>query len=216
MAKTLVLFSSTIGDVPVNITGATPAGQPTSFISGNAGGSAATVNGAGDIQAAGQTNPQISSAGISPGATGADNVLAVFTLPAGFFDQQGRGLNITAQGNCPNTNAKTIKIIFNATTAVVGQTVTGGTSIGTLTATGAGTSGGWQLEANIFKTGAAGSNTQEALHQSAQVGSVLSALIAPGSLTATESGAIIIAITGNATTAVGDIVFNFLEVFALN
>jgi hypothetical protein len=222
MAKTLVLFDTRIGDVPVVVTGSTPAAAGggaaggVALASASAGGSAGTLNGAGDIQAANQANPQISSAGINPGATGADNVLAVYTLPASFFASAGIGVNIMVQGNCPNNNAKTIKIIWSPTTAGVGQTVTGGTTIATLTASGAGSTGGFQLEANIFKYGNPGSNTQIALHQSSQVGSLLTALSAPSLLTSTESGPITIAVTGNATTAVGDIALNFLELFGVN
>lgn len=38
----------------------------------------------------------------------------------------------------------------------------------------------------------------------------------PTAIAAVESGAILIAVTGNATTAASDIVFNFLNVNALN
>ena len=51
----------------------------------------------------------VSSPGISPGATGADNVLAVFSLPGNSFDVLGRGLNITAAGKFATTaNNKTV------------------------------------------------------------------------------------------------------------
>ena len=108
-----------------------------------------------------------------------------------------------------------MKIIFNATTAVVGSTVTGGTTVadtGTVTTNG----GGWSVQANVFKYGAAGSNTQIGLHQQCQVGAAVSALLAPQLITATESGSILIAITGNATTTASDIVFNFAEINAMN
>lgn len=165
----------------------------------------------------GNINRQISAAGVNPGATGADNVLAVFTLPANSFDVAGRGINIMACGQLSNAaTAKTIKIIFNATTAVVGSTVSGGTTIGSFTDSTANSAGGWQVSANVFKYGAAGSNTQLALHEASQSGTVVGGLVAPSTLTATESGAIIIAITGNATTATTDIKFSFLEINAMN
>jgi hypothetical protein len=164
----------------------------------------------------GNLNRQISSAGIQPGATAADNVLAVYSLPAGAFDVAGRGLCITAQGSFGATaNNKRIKLIFNATTAVVGSTVTGGTTIadsGTVATNG----GGWSLQANVFKYGAAGSNNQIGLHQQAQIGAATAALLAPSLITATEANAILVAVTGNATTAASDILFNFLEVNAMN
>ena len=156
------------------------------------------------------------SAGISPAATGTDNVLAVYTLLAGSFDIAGRGVNFVAQGNfAANSNNKRVKIFVGCTAAVVGSTVSGGTAIadsGTLTTSGA----GWALEANLFKYGATGSNTQIGIHQSAQAGSTIAALLSPQALTLTESLPIIIAITGNAATAVSDIVLNFAEVNAMN
>jgi hypothetical protein len=71
------------------------------------------------------------SAGVNPGATGADNVLAVFQLPANSLDQAGRGIAISASGGyAGNTNTKTVKIIVGPASAVVGSTVgTGGTTI---------------------------------------------------------------------------------------
>src|ERR1700756_495190 len=72
----------------------------------------------------GNISRQISSAGVNPGSTGNDNVLAVFTLPANSFDIAGRGINIMACGQLSAAaTAKTIKIIFNATTATIGSAV---------------------------------------------------------------------------------------------
>ena len=174
------------------------------------GGGTATFPGEGNI------SRQVSGAGINPATTGNDNVLAVFSLPAGSFDIAGRGLTITAAGSCPEAiNTKDIKIIFGATTAVVGSAVTGGVAIADSGAFTAGT-GGWQISASVFKYGAAGSNTQLGLHTAFQVKSTLGPLLTPVALTATESGAILIAVTGNATTAVANIVFNWLEINAMN
>lgn len=186
--------------------GTTPSTEVTVF-----GGGTAT------LPAEGNANRQISSAGINPGATGADNVLAVYSLPASSFDQALRGLQITAAGSFGATNNnKRVKIIFNPATAVVGSTVgAGGTTIadtGTVTTNG----GGWEVAANVFKYGAGGSNTQIGIHSQAQVGAAVAALLAPSLITATESGAILIAITGNATTVASDIAFNWLEVNAMN
>jgi hypothetical protein len=168
------------------------------------------------VLAEGNINRQISAAGIQPGATGVDNVLAVFSIPANSYDILGRGVGITAQGSFAATaNNKRIKLIFNATTAVVGSTVTGGTTVadtGTIATSG----GGWSLQANIFKYGANGSNTQLGLHQQAQIGAATAALLAPSLITAVENGPILIAVTGNATTAASDILFNFLEINAMN
>jgi hypothetical protein len=173
--------------------------------------------GTGTMLSEGNIFRQISSAGVSPGATGADNVLAVFVIPANSFDVANRGITITAQGKFGATaNSKDVKIIFNPSTAAVGSTVgAGGTTIsdsGVVVTNG----GGWSLQANVFKYGAAGSNTQIGLHQQAQVGAAVAAMLAPSLITAVESATILVAVTGNATTATSDLVFNFLEVNAMN
>jgi hypothetical protein len=157
------------------------------------------------------------SAGVNPGATGADNVLAVYSLPAGSLDQAGREIAISASGGyAANGNTKTVKIIVGPASAVVGSTVgAGGTTIastGAVATNGA----GWSLEASIVKYGAAGSNTQQGIHSAAQSGSAVAALITPASLTLNEAEPILIAITGNAATTATDIVLNLLQVNACN
>jgi len=164
----------------------------------------------------GNINLQVSSAGVQPGVTGADNVLAVYSLPSNAFDVAGRGISITAAGSFGSTaNNKRVKIIFNPATAVVGSTVGGGGSTICDTGTVTQNAGGWQLMASVFKYGAAGSNTQIGIHNQAIVSTAV-APVAPSLITAVESGAILVAVTGNATTAASDIVFNFLEVNAMN
>lgn len=158
---------------------------------------------------------RFASAGLNPSATAADNVLAVYALPASSFDVTGRGINVLAQGSFASSgNVKTVKVIYNATTAVVGSTVTGGTTIASGTTSAA--IGGWALEANVFKYGASGSNTQIALHMAFQSGSVVGALASPSLLTATESGIILIAVTGNAATTATDIALNLFTINAMN
>lgn len=164
----------------------------------------------------GNLNAQVSSAGVQPGATGADNVLAVFSIPASAFDKAGRGIQIRAHGSFGSTaNNKRIKIIFNPSAAVVGSTVTGGTTIAD-TGTVATNGGGWSLGASVFKYGNAGSNTQLGVNLQNLAGAASSALLAPAAITATESGAILVAVTGNATTAASDVVFNLLQVLGMN
>lgn len=164
----------------------------------------------------GNINRQIVGVGIQPGAIAVDSVLAVYSIPASSFDAAGRGLNITAQGSFGATaNAKTVKLIFNPTSAVVGAAVVGGITIATTGVVNT-NGGGWSLSANVFKYGAPGSNTQLSLHQQAQVGAAVSALQAPTLTTAVESGAILVAVTGNAATVVTDISQNFLEINAMN
>lgn len=166
--------------------------------------------------AAGNLATQVSIAGVQPASLAADVVLAAFTIPANAFDQANRALQIQAEGSFGATaNNKRVKIVFNATTAVVGQAVTGGTTVAD-TGVVATNGGGWALSAEIVKAGAANSNTQLAVHQQAQVGAAVSTLLAPQAVAAVENAPILVAITGNATTALSDILFNFLQAFAQN
>jgi hypothetical protein len=159
----------------------------------------------------------LSASAINPAATGADNVLAVYSLPANSFDAAGRGVSIMAQGKLgATTNAKDVKIIFNPSTAVVGSTVgSGGTTVadtGSSTASGV----GWQLSTEVFKVGAAGSNTQYAQESAVVIGTTHGGMGVPLYPTATESAAILVAITGNATTATSDIALNFVQINGTN
>lgn len=165
----------------------------------------------------GNINVQISAAGINPGATGADNVLAAFFVPGSCLDQAFRGLSILVQGSIVNNaNTKRVKIIVNPATAVVGSTVgAGGTTVadtGSVTTVG----GGFSLAANIFKYGGLGSNTQLGLHQQSIIGATPGALLAPSLVTANEAAGFWIAVTGAAGTATTDIVFNFLQIEGMN
>lgn len=173
--------------------------------------------GGGSFGAAGNANLQVSAAGIQPGATAADNVLAVYSIPANSFDLAGRSVEITAAGVFAATaNNKRVKIIVNPATAVVGSTVgAGGTTVAD-TGVVASNNLAWQLQATVSKYGAGGSNTQIGIHNQAQIGNAVEALLAPSAITATESGNILVAVTGNATTAASDILLNFFEVFGMN
>ena len=153
----------------------------------------------------------------NPGGTAGDYVVGVYSIPAYSFDISGRGINIIAQGSVANnTNSKRIKLYFGCTSAVVGSAVSGGTVIadtGAYTTTGA---AGWAIEANVFKYGAAGSNTQLALHQSAQIGATVGSLSVPTALTASESATVLVAVTANAGSTATDIIYNFFEINAMN
>lgn len=189
-----------------------PPNQATQFGNSGATGAPGTATFADE----GNIYRQITPAGVTSGVTGTDVVMMVYTLPAGSFDAAGRGLTITSAGACAaNANAKRVKIIYNPTTAVVGATVSGGTTIadtGSVTST---SGQGWNVQASVFKYGAAGSNTQEIIHNAAQMGSVIGPLISPTGVTAVESGAIILAVTCN-NTAVGDLLPNWLEINGMN
>jgi hypothetical protein len=211
LKSSLVLWSS-IGDVNFN---AAQAGAIGASFGNGAASFGQNSNNPLQMGDDGNLVIQTVSAGRIPAGTGSDYVLAVATIPAGGFDIANRGVSIMAAGLCAGTgDSKAIKIIVGATAPAVGSVVSGGSTIASILADTTGV-GGWQLQANMFKYGAAGSNTQIAIHEAAQAGAVLSALVAPTLLTLPESGPITIAITGNATTA-ADITFNFLQIFAQN
>jgi hypothetical protein len=155
----------------------------------------------------------LNAAGVNPAAIGSDYVLATFLLQPSSFDQINRGIGIAAQGSFGATvNTKRVKLYANPTNPVVGQVVSGGTVIADTNAVTT-NGGGWSIAAEVYKYG---SNQQLALHEQAQVGAAVAALLAPVALTMTESAAIPIAVTGNATTAATDIVFNALKLWAMN
>lgn len=157
-----------------------------------------------------------------------DDIAAGIVIPAGTFDVSGRGLCITAQGMTGATaNNKRMKLWLNPTMA--GQAVTGGViSGGTVSGVGSGVllldSGvttinakGWCLTGNLFKYGAAGSNTQyfqgstilDATH-----GGILAAIFA----TMTESALmnLVLTVASPTTGAAGDVKVNFFEANAMN
>jgi hypothetical protein len=152
----------------------------------------------------------------APGGTGADYVVGTFNMSANSFDIPNRGLQLTNSGAfAANGNTKRIKIISGATSAIIGQAVVGGTVIAdTLAVTTNG--GGWQLSANVFKTGATGSNTQLAIHSQAQIGGAVAALLAPQSLTMAENAIINFCVTINNTTNATDATYNWFEINAMN
>ena len=169
------------------------------------------------IAAEGNVNRQIFAVPGVNGSVGGDYVMAVYTLPANAFDILGRGITITAQGSFGgNTNNKTIKVIFNPTTAVVGGTVGGGGITIATTGVVSTNGSGWSVQANVFKYGAAGSNTQLGIHQAAQCAAVVQALTVTQNLTALENAAILVTVTGNCGSTVGDIALNFYEINFMN
>ena len=157
------------------------------------------------------------TAGTNPAGTAGNYVVDVFTIPANSFDVANRGVNITAMGSVANnTNAKTVSIYYGCTTAVIGSLVTGGTviaSTGAYSTTGA---AAWQLVANVYKYGAAGSNTQIGLHETVQIGSTVPALTVPQLLTATESSPVLVALVANAATTATDISAALFSCNAMN
>ena len=164
------------------------------------------------------------SAGVNPAATGSDVVLAVASVPANSFDGTGnRGLAFQMNGSFGNnTNTKRAKIVVNPSAAAVGSTVgTGGT---TLADTGAyNTTGltGFQLSAEMFKYGAANSNTQVGFCTGIVIGAAHGGLGtgapgAPQAVAAVENAPILVAFTGNAATLASDISLAFACINAMN
>ena len=201
-----VVLMSAEGDIP-----STAMPSDTAFQYGSSGPSGA-VGGARTLlnkQNFAAASPQ------NPGATGADNVLAVYSLPANTFDNAGRSVNVKAFGSfASESSARTVKIIFNPATAVVGSTV--GTGGSTIASTGAYSTSGataFSLEAFVTKDSST-ANKQTSVNVINAVATTTPALIAPIAITATENAAILIAVTGNATTAATDIGLVLFEVAA--
>lgn len=160
------------------------------------------------------------SAGLNPAGTAADYVVGVYSIPANSFDGMvgtNRGLSFNAFGGfANNTNAKRAKIIFNPTAAAVGSVVAGGTVIadtGSYSTTGA---VGWNLSAQVFKYGAAGSNTQYGQCTGIIIGTTHGGMGVPLALTAVEGTPILVAVTANAATAATDIALSNFAVNACN
>jgi hypothetical protein len=153
----------------------------------------------------GNINRQMSLAGVGNGADTTDDVLFTYSLPASAFDQAGRGVCVTAYGKlAANGNNKRVKLWFGAT-VVADSGVSTGNAVG------------WQLSADVFKVGAVGSNTQTAQGQSI-VGGTHGGVNVPPAPTETESGAIVVKVTGTSPTtgAANDVLANFFQVNFMN
>jgi len=148
---------------------------------------------------------ELDSAGVGNGADTTDDVLFTYSLPASAFDQAGRGVCVTAYGKlAANGNNKRVKLWFGAT-VVADSGVSTGNAVG------------WQLSADVFKVGAVGSNTQTAQGQSI-VGGTHGGVNVPPAPTETESGAIVVKVTGASPTtgAANDVLANFFQVNFMN
>ena len=154
----------------------------------------------------------LSAASVSPAGTGADDIIAVFKIPAGTLDEDGRGFEVHAAGAyAANGDSKRIKIIYNPTTVpVVGNAVSGGTTIadsGAVTQSG----GGWYLIGAVKKFGAAAANTQIGLHCTGGA-----TLIAPSFPTAVEANDTYVCVTANCATTKTDVLLNYVELRGVN
>lgn len=169
----------------------------------------------------GNINVQTGNPLANPASITNDNVLAVYTIPAGSFSASGKGIEITAAGNfAGNTHNKECKLIWNPSSAVVGSAVgTNSTSFllgDTGATTNAGSASGWIIQSQVYKYGAAGSNTQIGQETGVIVGAVHGGCGLASALTNNESASIALAVTGNATTSVGDISLYNINIEAFN
>lgn len=161
--------------------------------------------GTGTLSESGNLSVSVSNPFSNPAGITNDYVIAVYSLPANSLSLSGKGLEITASGNLGNdAQVKRVKIIMNPTSATLGSIVSGGTTVGD---TGSVTAAnvGWVLQSQLYKYGAAGSNTQIAQFLDGSVGLTSLGVGLAAAITGNESGAILFAVTGNATTSVGDI-----------
>jgi hypothetical protein len=161
---------------------------------------------------------QNSPSGVSPGATGADNVVGTMILPASAFDIVGRGIEIYAAGSfAANSDTKTVKVIFNPASATLGSTV--GASGTTVVSTGAVTisGGGWILHGYIFKYGASQQlcSGYSVVGPASQASGAVQAT-APSTAAATDTAGIFLAVTANCVTATSDVVLSHFMVWGLN
>jgi hypothetical protein len=165
------------------------------------GSGTAVMNGQGNINV---QSPGVAG-GVSPGATGSDIVVFVYSLPANSFDQAGREIYVEGWAQfAANANTKRVKLFYNATTAVVGSTITGGTLMadtGAITQNG----GSALLQGNVVKRGAANSNTQTLFPGGVVLSGSHVGLSTPAAdVTAVENAPILIAMTINNTTTATD------------
>lgn len=190
-----------------------------------AGSSTASIAAEGNIYR--EVLPPLSGRPGQATGSGTWTVVGVYTLPASFFDgavlpggtQVGnRGVNVTAMGSLgANGNTKRVAIIVSPPVTTLGGTFSVGqgtvlADTGAITVSG----GGWSLQTEVYKYGAAGSNTQVSFHQQAQAGSTVSALLAPQALTLTENANITFAACVANTTLATDSIYNFMSFNAMN
>jgi hypothetical protein len=155
--------------------------------------------------------------GINPSATAADKIVDGFTLPANAFNATGVGMLITIYGTfAANANGKTIKVWFGATNTSPpldgSTTVTGGTTFLTTGSITVATGGGFLVQGQLFKTGAANSNTQESMLTAAVFAATPAALGSWADQTAlTENASSLIVVTVNCATTATDVKYQGME-----
>lgn len=186
--------------------------DPSSAQQVQVGGSSATLFSSGNVF---QTILTVAN-GKSPSATGVFKIVDRFILPANALNKTGRGFQWTVWGTAAaNGNNKQFQIVANPTNvagfAIDGTiTLTGGTAIGD---TGVLTTnnGGLILQAQLFKTGAVNSNTQESMTTAIVGGGTHGGCGAWTDATLAENAAITIVVVAKATTTASDIVYQGSE-----
>ena len=178
-------------------------------------------NGTATMEESGNVNVQTGNPITNPATITNDNVLAVYTIPAGSFSAAGKGIEVTVAGNLGNdSQAKRVKLIYGALTAIVGSAVATNSTSFLLGDTGSTTNGGatagWAIQSQVYKYGAAGRNTQIGQEIGVIVGATHGGMGVASALTNNESLPILIAVTGNATTSVGDISLYNINIEAFN
>lgn len=215
------------GNELLTVQGVQTNGQPaatTEVFTLNQVGSVPAIFGGGTavMEQSGNVNVQSGTPLTNPSSITNDNVLAVYSLPAGSLSAAGKGLEITATGNFPltDTQAKRVKLIWNPSSAVVGSAVGTNTTSFLLGDTGSTTNGGapagWIIQSQVYKYGALGSNTQIGQETGVIVGAIHGGCGLASALTTNESLPISIAVTGNATSSVGDIALYNINIEAFN
>lgn len=215
------------GNEIITVLGVQPNGQPaatTENFTLNQLGLGPTLfgGGTGAMDESGNLNVQTGNPLANPASITNDNVLAVYTFPANSFNAAGRGCEITAAGNFPltDTQAKRVKLIWNPTAAVVGSAVATNSTSFLLGDTGSTTNGGaaagWVIQSQVYKYGALNSNTQIGQEVGVIVGSIHGGCGLASALTTNESLPILVAVTGNATSSVGDITLYNINIEGFN
>jgi hypothetical protein len=151
----------------------------------------------------------------APGSITNDNVLAILTVPANIFGPLvGEIAELAFQASGlfgVNGDNKTLKAILNPINPVVGQAVVGGTTLLT-TGVVAQSGGGWNMNGCIVRTGV---NTQLFLNEGTVVGTTHQGTTAAQALAMADSAAIVVVITGNAGTLVGDLNLQYAEMYGM-
>jgi hypothetical protein len=164
------------------------------------------------------------AAGKSPSVNALDKIVYALWIPAGSFDVSGRGLQVTVYGTAAANGAnKEFKVFLGATNTVFPTlpavdgtiTVAGGTVIGD---TGVLTTnnGAIILTCQIFKRGAAASNTQESMTTGIIGGTAHGGAGKWTDQTFAENTNLLLAITAQSTTTPSDVVYNGSEITAFN